>query len=178
IISGMNIQLYGINKDSCRAIYNNQGVNIDKKSFSMIKKFGNNSVSFTSKSYRIQKNIKNIHNGFKLMIDNDEGSNVIKNIIEENMKHYISLDILLDDLIKIAILEEIQIDEISYEKIAKCKILNAFIYEVLRYESSFSLLNNQETNDLNIFNPSRFIDSNYLGSDFFIPFGKGIRECS
>ncbi|CAG8799693.1 6344_t:CDS:1, partial [Cetraspora pellucida] len=31
VIYGMNIQLYGINKDSCKEIYNQQGINIDRK---------------------------------------------------------------------------------------------------------------------------------------------------
>ncbi|CAG8747762.1 14295_t:CDS:1 [Cetraspora pellucida] len=358
IISGINIQLYGINKDSCREIYNQQGVNIDRSSFSAFKKLGQRSISHTStfeplfktrknilinsikninnliqishkqfdilfekykfkevinitnlldtfiqnvcgdffwknnekymvkyidknfelkntpviktlmtcfqdiyfdskkilnrfikfpfpltkESYRIYKNIKSIHDVFKQMIDNDEGSEVVKNIINENKKHKLSIDILLDDLIittssglniikltlmsiiwylydkknlywKVEILNEIRLVENSYEKITKCQILNAFIYEVLRYESSFSLLNNQaindfdliinskkykikkgtmimpnayvihhnnsswNTHDLNIFDPSRFISHEYIGTNFFIPFGKGIRQC-
>ncbi|CAG8525815.1 16020_t:CDS:1 [Cetraspora pellucida] len=198
----------------------------------------------TLESYRIHKNIKNIRNIFNQMINDNNGNEAVKYIIEESIKYNLSLDILLDDLIvttssglniikltimsiiwhlyneknskwKTDILKEIHNIEIDYEKIAKCKILNAFIYEVLRYESSFSLLNNQaindfdldvnsrkykikkgtmimpnayvihhnnsswnETSDLNIFDPSRFINNNYLGSDFFIPFGKGIRRCS
>ncbi|CAG8751622.1 24751_t:CDS:1 [Cetraspora pellucida] len=360
IISGMNIQLFGINKDSCREIYNQQGVNIDRSSSSAFKKLGQRSISHTStfeplfkirknilinsikdisnliqisykhfdilfeeyklkevinitnlldtfiqnvcgdyfwnesneryivkyidknfelrntlviktlmicfqdiyfdskkilnqiikfpfpltkESYRIHKNIKNICNIFKQMIDDNEGSEVVKYIINKYKKHELSIDILLDDLIvttssglniikltlmsilwylydeknlfwKMKFLKEIQmIDYNNYEKIAKCQILNAFIYEVLRYESSFSLLNNQVINDfdliinskkykikkgtmimpnayvihhnnsswkthnLNIFDPTRFIGHEYIGTDFFVSFGKSIRQC-
>ncbi|CAG8740456.1 11557_t:CDS:2, partial [Cetraspora pellucida] len=193
-------------------------------------------LPLTLESYRLHRNIKNIRSVFNQMINNNSGSETVKYIIKESLKYNLSLDVLLDDLIvttssglniikltimsviwhlyneqnskwKTDILKEIQMIEIDYEKISKCKILNAFIYEVLRYESSFSLLNNQvindfdldvngrkykikkgtmimpnayvihhnnsswnETSDLNIFDPSRFIDNNYLGSDFFVPF--------
>ncbi|CAG8820817.1 25018_t:CDS:1, partial [Cetraspora pellucida] len=203
----------------------------------------NFSFPLTIKSYRISQNIKNIRNIFKQMV-NDENNIFIKYFIKENTKYKPSSDSLLDDIItttssglniiklsimsiiwhlydeknikwKIDILKEIQmIKNNDYRKLVKCKILNAFIYEVFRYESSFSLLNNQvindfdlninnniykikkgtmimsnayvihhnnsswkETNNLNIFDPSRFINNNHLKTYFYIPFGKGIREC-
>ncbi|CAG8821625.1 24912_t:CDS:2, partial [Dentiscutata erythropus] len=60
VLSGLSIQLYGMNKKSCEIINIQHGINIERKSFSPFIFFGFNSISFTTSSDPYFKSRKKI----------------------------------------------------------------------------------------------------------------------
>ncbi|CAG8811624.1 134_t:CDS:1, partial [Dentiscutata erythropus] len=60
VLSGLSIQLYGMNKKSCEIINRQHGINIERKSFAPFISFGSNSISFTTSSdpyFKLRKKI-------------------------------------------------------------------------------------------------------------------------
>ncbi|CAG8825553.1 16941_t:CDS:1, partial [Dentiscutata erythropus] len=60
VLSGLSIQLYGMNKKSCEIINRQHGINIERKSFASFILFGSNSISFTTSSdpyFKLRKKI-------------------------------------------------------------------------------------------------------------------------
>ncbi|CAG8509390.1 5763_t:CDS:2 [Scutellospora calospora] len=142
--------------NSCRLLYN---VKIIQNKIEQIMKsqLANETKSIAMDIYH--KNIKfNISiNSIRddLIITTLSGLNIIKLTIMSILYHLLDeknkkWKVLVLNEIKSIFGKELNSSKFEYKKLSECKILNDVIFEVLRYESANSLLNNQSINDFDL----------------------------
>ncbi|CAG8559099.1 7434_t:CDS:2, partial [Scutellospora calospora] len=175
-----------ITTESCHLLYNIKNIH-NKIEQIMRSKLANETKSIAKDIY--VKNIKfNIPiNSIRddLIITTLSGLNIMRLTIMSILYHLLNEKnkkwrFLVLNEIESIFEKELNSSKFEYKKLSECKILNAVIFEVLRYESANSLLNNQSINNFDLivdhdkslktFDPSRFINKNIVNSNFFLPF--------